>query len=421
MVEIINPITKKPVTVRVAKLNDGIAGRTKDSTLDDLTVYVDPSVPEAMFRSLVVHEYVELKYILKGDDYSTAHENATKAEKTCATKHGANWESYNRNYLKLLNFVEKREPLPANPADLYEHIEKGADITDIVVPGGPAGPRHVIEVVTSCTTSDGKPTNCGSSVQMSASLDECVSRKVKILMDEGKDQKQALAIAYSMCGEAKKAFTDPFPEGISGPLEGSALVRALQLDIAAEHDATALYTAHADKALDARVKDTLESIAREELVHVGELEALIDYITSGNYSQAVSEGVAEANGVQKSFMSRIQKTDEKLRLVSGVVLEPDSIDLQGDQIEAEDIRKAMESYMINSRVIGHQHHGQARAAVVECYIAPVDFRLADKELVRKGSWMMTVKVFDDSIWKSVTDGTIKGFSIGGRGVRTPIK
>jgi hypothetical protein len=164
-------------------------------------------------------------------------------------------------------------------------------------------------------------------------LSDCVSRKVKILLDEGYKRDQALAIAYSMCGEKQqKSFTDPFPDGEPEVLQGSALVRALQLDISTEQDAAALYMAHADKVLDPEVKETLERVAREEIVHVGEFEALLDSITGGAYSEAVDEGVSEVQGsVHKSFYSKIKKVDDLLHWVTGVVLEPDTVDAQGDQ------------------------------------------------------------------------------------------
>lgn len=265
-------------------------------------------------------------------------------------------------------------------------------------------------------------------------LSECVSRKLKILLNEGYERDQALAIAYSMCGEkkksaAKKAFTEPFPEGEPEVLQGGELVRALQLDIAAEHDAASLYLAHADKVLDPAVKDVLRSVAREELVHIGEFEACIDYLTGGAYSQALGEGVAEVQGedeqeqltagiVTKSVYSQIRKVDDVRHWVTGVVLEPDSVDLQGDVITKEDVRRAMEGYMLKSQAVGRQHEQKANASVVECYLAPMDFRLGDKELVRKDSWVMTVKVHSEALWQDVISGKILGFSIGGKGVRT---
>lgn len=217
----------------------------------------------------------------------------------------------------------------------------------------------------------------------------------------------------------KKSFTNPFPEGEPDQLEGNALIRALELDIAMEHDAAAVYMAHADKTSDSRVKETLESIAYEELVHVGEFESLIDYVTGGEYGSAIEEGVAEAGkSVKKSVLSRIRKVDDFRRWVTGVVLEPDTVDLQGDVITKEDVRRAMEGYMLQSQTVGHQHETIAPASVVECYLANDDFYLDGKELVRKGSWVLTVKVFSDSIWNDVITGKITGFSIGGKGIRS---
>lgn len=227
---------------------------------------------------------------------------------------------------------------------------------------------------------------------------------------------------------AKKSFTEPFPEGEPEVLYGRELVRALHLDIAAEHDAASLYMAHADKVIDPVVKEILMSVAREELVHVGEFEACIDYLTGGAYSEALGEGVAEARGVDeqpvtegsvtKSVYSEIKKVDDLRHWVTGVVLEPDTVDLQGDVITKEDVRRAMEGYMLKSQAVGRQHEQKAKASVVECYIAPMDFRLGDKELVRKDSWVMTVKVFDEELWQDVVTGKLTGFSIGGKGVRS---
>lgn len=139
----------KPVEIRVAEMNDGIAGRTKDSTLEKMTVYMDPLVPEAMYRSIVVHEYTELRDMLKGDSYQTAHRNATKNEKTCAERHGADWAAYNRNYIKLLRRVERRGG--TNPADLFE---------------GEQGERPVEKVTRDengrCHDDNGYLTSCGS-------------------------------------------------------------------------------------------------------------------------------------------------------------------------------------------------------------------------------------------------------------------
>jgi len=114
--------------------------------------------------------------------------------------------------------------------------------------------------------------------------------------------------------------------------------------------------------------------------------------------------------------SKIAKADEELRIVYGVVLEPDSEDLQGDIISADTIEKAAHGYLRASRVVGDSHATQANAEVVESYIAQADFQLGE-QTVKKGSWVMGVKVHDDELWAAVKAGEMGGFSIGGYGVR----
>jgi DNA adenine methylase len=50
--------------------------------------------------------------------------------------------------------------------------------------------------------------------------------------------------------------------------------------------------------------------------------------------------------------------------------------------------------------------------VLECYLAPVDFELAGVS-VRKGTWLLGVRVLSDELWAQVKDGGLTGFSIGG--------
>jgi rubrerythrin len=74
-------------------------------------------------------------------------------------------------------------------------------------------------------------------------------------------------------------FTDPFP-GMkqTGDLDTHEITRALRLDIAAEEDATHIYTAQADRITIPAVKRTLLDIADEERVHAGELLRLIQEV-----------------------------------------------------------------------------------------------------------------------------------------------
>lgn len=118
-------------------------------------------------------------------------------------------------------------------------------------------------------------------------------------------------------------------------------------------------------------------------------------------------------------LSSIRKLDVERRLVYGVVLEPDSTDSQGDVLDSETIEKAAHDYMRHSQTIGDQHDDAADAKVVESFIAPVDYEAAG-ETIKKGSWVMVVKVMDDELWALCKAGEYTGFSIGGVGERTEI-
>ena len=113
-------------------------------------------------------------------------------------------------------------------------------------------------------------------------------------------------------------------------------------------------------------------------------------------------------------------TEEAKRLVFGVVLEPDTEDLQGDILEAHVIEEAAHAYLANSRIVAEQHAYLAEdVSVVESYLAPTDFQMGD-ETIRNGSWVMAVHIANDELWEGVTKGEFTGFSIGGSGIRTPI-
>lgn len=121
----------------------------------------------------------------------------------------------------------------------------------------------------------------------------------------------------------------------------------------------------------------------------------------------------------KQFVE-IAKANDEEQTVSGIVLMPETVDAQGDIYDAEVIRKSAFDFLANynkSTKLGHQHNDfkswGTRFALVESYVAPLDFALGDKT-VKGGSWVMTVKVLDSKIWKMVKDGKITGFSIGGK-------
>lgn len=71
-------------------------------------------------------------------------------------------------------------------------------------------------------------------------------------------------------------FLNPFPGKVPDrKLTLRELVRALRLDLAAEHEAVHLYEAHADAIDHPLAKKVLQDIANEEREHAGEFQQLI--------------------------------------------------------------------------------------------------------------------------------------------------
>jgi hypothetical protein len=126
----------------------------------------------------------------------------------------------------------------------------------------------------------------------------------------------------------------------------------------------------------------------------------------------------EDGTVAKSYQVPIIKGDQQV--VYGVVSEPDTIDLQGDRLSKAEIRKACHKFMMESRKIGKEHQGPAKADIIESYIAPADFR-CHGQVVKAGSWVMAVKIHDKDLWSAVKKGDITGFSIAGQGERVPFE
>lgn len=118
----------------------------------------------------------------------------------------------------------------------------------------------------------------------------------------------------------------------------------------------------------------------------------------------------------------LMKRDEEKRLVYGVVLEPNVVDGQGEWERAETIERVAHRFLAKfnrTTELGLQHtiFGEIGVELVESYIAPQDLdfdgELDADSIIRKGSWVMVVRVLDEDLWRAVKEGGITGFSIGG--------
>jgi len=101
-------------------------------------------------------------------------------------------------------------------------------------------------------------------------------------------------------------FVNPFsgkiPERKITPEE---LVRAIRLDLAAEHEAVHTYLAHADATDNPLARAVLTDIANEERVHVGEFARLIAILT-GDEDELLMKGALEVDAIAAKIAGEVQ-------------------------------------------------------------------------------------------------------------------
>ncbi|MFW9991927.1 MAG: XkdF-like putative serine protease domain-containing protein [Candidatus Odinarchaeota archaeon] len=119
-----------------------------------------------------------------------------------------------------------------------------------------------------------------------------------------------------------------------------------------------------------------------------------------------------------TLLCPIMKLDEEKRLVYGVVLEPETVDLQDDIVSVDEIEKAAHGFMMDSRAIYYEHAiKEPDSRIVESYLAPIDFEM-NGQIVKQGSWVMVTYCGNDDVWKQLKDGELTGYSIRGSALRT---
>jgi hypothetical protein len=114
-----NPVTHVPTEVTWIELNDGLAGRRKDCSVDRVRVYVDPLCELGWIPMILLHETVELINMAEGISYTKAHHLATQAEKAYCKEHGISWDEYNNGYHLKLRKIEHRGAKLKDPVDMF--------------------------------------------------------------------------------------------------------------------------------------------------------------------------------------------------------------------------------------------------------------------------------------------------------------
>lgn len=114
----------------------------------------------------------------------------------------------------------------------------------------------------------------------------------------------------------------------------------------------------------------------------------------------------------------IIKAHKERRTITGVVLEPDTVDAHKDTIPADVILDAAEDFLADINVqttLGVQHKDfKADLQLVQSFVVSDSDIMINNVLVLKGSWVITVRVNSDKVWQQIKDGKLTGFSIGGK-------
>ena len=112
--------------------------------------------------------------------------------------------------------------------------------------------------------------------------------------------------------------------------------------------------------------------------------------------------------------------DDDEHYVLGIVLEPDVVDAQKDIYAADEVRDAAHKYMVEfqNRGLMHKEIVNGKVDLLESYLAPANFTIGDQH-VKKGTWVMAVRVKDAKLWNECKTGGLTGFSIGGSANRKP--
>lgn len=128
--------------------------------------------------------------------------------------------------------------------------------------------------------------------------------------------------------------------------------------------------------------------------------------------------IKKEDGGKATFATygRIVKADAENHYVTGVVYEPMAEDSHGNFMTEAEITEAAYWFAKNGNKVDLQHSFEPLdgASVVESWIAKADFDI-DGETIKKGTWLMTVEVADESVWEGIEKGEITGFSMGGLG------
>lgn len=114
----------------------------------------------------------------------------------------------------------------------------------------------------------------------------------------------------------------------------------------------------------------------------------------------------------------LKKFSDEKRIAYGLVYEPNVVDSHGDMITSGELEKMAHKFLKIpnlSSVIDIQHSQKTiNAYPVESFIA----REGDPDF-KEGSWIVAIKIEDDSVWDLAKRGILNGFSYEAKAYKVP--
>ncbi len=137
-------------------------------------------------------------------------------------------------------------------------------------------------------------------------------------------------------------------------------------------------------------------------------------LAEAKQKRTIADGSNESTPFAKEVPIIKGADPEDERYVLGIVLEPETVDAQGDIYSAEEIRQAAHKFMEDYGGLGLMHRFRVNGDVkiLESYLAPTNLKIANFS-VSKGTWLLAVRILSDALWEQVKEGELSGFSIGG--------
>lgn len=183
-------------------------------------------------------------------------------------------------------------------------------------------------------------------------------------------------------------------------------------------------------ALGKRARDVLGDAADEWMPHPRAVNIYGESDEIARKAERLKKSVDQADPVQKSGIDEdsiefdmIAKSDER-QVVYGTPLVPEKEDADGNWTTEDEIGKAIDFYMMNHvHKTDHEHvrDFENDVFVVESFQTPTDMTLPNGNNVKKGSWIVGVKIQDPERWNMVKSGNYRGFSFEGKAKIRPDK